>query len=213
MKTAICLAAPTVDEAMAREIREADVVIVADSGARLADLAGRVPDVAIGDFDSLSAGELSRLTENGVGVVRADAAKDQTDGELALAEALRRGSSEVVFVGGLGGRVDHALGNLGLLVAAAEAGVPARIVDGTAEVHYLRASGPVESIAFDGRKGWTVSIVPFGCEEATVSAEGFMWPLENETLSVSSTRGISNVVAAERAVVTLVREGAIVVAL
>ena len=86
-------------------------VIAADGGAD----AGLRVDLAVGDFDSVSA---SGLAAAGA-VERQQAEKDATDLELALDAALRHGASRVLVLASATGRLDHLLGSLLLLASSA----------------------------------------------------------------------------------------------
>lgn len=80
--------------------------VAADSGLETALRAGIVPDLAIGDMDSLRSRELlDALPPDRV--ERWDVDKDFSDTELALRALRERGVDEVVLVGGGGGRLDH----------------------------------------------------------------------------------------------------------
>lgn len=78
---------------------------------------GIIPDIAVGDFDSLSDDERSELMENVVDVVRVPPEKDLTDTELAFKIALERfpQAEKYQLIGGTGGRLDHLLANLFLV--------------------------------------------------------------------------------------------------
>ena len=68
--------------------------------------------------------------------------KDQTDGELAVDEALRAGAGEIVLAGALGA-LDHVLGHLALLGRVEAAGTPARLVAPALTVRVLDAGATV----------------------------------------------------------------------
>ena len=104
----------TVDE-RARVPADA-LVIAADSGIEHAQALGLRVDVAVGDFDSVSADALHRAEAQGAVLERHPAAKDATDLELALDAAVRRGAGRIVVLGGHGGRVDHLLARYGARV-------------------------------------------------------------------------------------------------
>jgi len=93
------------------------LVVAADSGVDFAYEMGWRVDVAIGDFDSISAEGLARATAEGVRIERHPTAKDHTDLELALDEAIRLGASDMVVLGIGGGRLDHLLANLLVLAS------------------------------------------------------------------------------------------------
>ena len=60
----------------------------------------------IGDLDSLPAEDTAALAGAGVPILRAPAAKDETDLELALQQALAEDASQIVICGALGeGRI------------------------------------------------------------------------------------------------------------
>lgn len=60
-----------------------DFLAAADSGAAYAREMGRVPDLAVGDFDSITDSDLEWLQENDVPLYNYAADKDETDAELA----------------------------------------------------------------------------------------------------------------------------------
>lgn len=200
------LSAGRLSATMVTLIREAGLVIGADGGTGLAFSAGRIPDLVVGDLDSLTEADRVRLADEGVPIETAPTDKDQTDGELALLAALERGADEVVLVGAIGGRLDHSLGNVGLLVAASRLGVSAWIEDDGVEIHHIGASGSLE---VRDRKERTLSLVPFGYEKAQVSVSGVRWPLDGEELDLANTRALSNLITHDVCVIE-VEKGAVV---
>ena len=98
-----------------------EVVIAADGGARHAEGLELVVDTWVGDGDSIAADALDALAARGVAIRRASVAKDESDTELAVLEALTHDPAEIVIIGALGGiRFDHSL------------------ADGTGETHCSR---------------------------------------------------------------------------
>lgn len=209
MIAAVCLAGKA-SQAAFPLVLGADLVIAADAGARFALVAGRTPDVVVGDFDSLTEEELVHIEKAGAEVVRFPYAKDETDAELAVREALARGADEVVLVGATGDRLDHVLGSLAVLAEADRAGARAWAFDGTTEVHLLSTRGRTRGLELEDAQGTTVSVLPFVCESAVVSASGLRWPLARERCDAASSRGVSNEVVGARARVD-VHEGTVLV--
>lgn len=149
---------------------------------------GRVRiDENLGDYDSLS-----YLPDPPPAEIF-PSEKNYTDGELALLRALAAGADTIVFYGGGGGREDHFLGNLHLLYAACKRGVRAEMV-----TNYARIFAAEGEVVIEGRKGYTLSIVPFGGNVHIIESDGFYYPLP-ETFVYGSTRGISNVAVSDRA--------------
>jgi len=175
---------------------QADLTIAADRGLEAFYEAGLVPDLLVGDMDSVSEQVLSCYAGR-VDQRRLNCIKDDTDGVDAMDEAIARGADRITFLGALGGRLDHALANLMLLVRAHGRGVSARIADETVEI--LRVDG---ACCLRGAKGDTVSLLPLGRAEG-VSLRGFFYPIEEHTLASDHPLGISNVVTDDQAIVTV----------
>jgi thiamine pyrophosphokinase len=197
-------------------LRWADVVVAADGGARYAWEAGRPADVIVGDWDSLGTDPVEGSEGfpeylRACRVISVPREKDETDLELALGEALRLGCTEVVLLGALGGRIDHSLANLQLLVAAAEQGVRASVVEGERRAWLLCAGdfpgreGKVglDELELSGRPGDYISLLPVTPVAGEVWTEGLRYPLEGEHLYLGKTRGVSNEFLTERVRVRL----------
>lgn len=183
----------------------ADLVVAADSGARLAPGLGVDVHLLVGDLDSLSERRVEALREAGAEVEHFPEDKDATDLELALAVALDHGPDRLVVVGGDGGRIDHALANLGAIAAVA---APGRAVEAwMGAAHLLFA---VDDVVVAARVAETVSLVPVNGPAAGVSTDGLRWPLAGATLAAGTTWGMSNEVTASPARVR-VEEGIVAV--
>lgn len=184
-----------------------ELVVAADGGARGAERLGLGLDLVVGDGDSLGAATLEQLAAGGVAVERSPADKDETDTELALLAALRRGARRLTILGALGGpRLDHELANLWLLAHPALGSVPATILDEAARVRLLQAPDPngrPVRLELPGPTGALVSLLPVGGDAVGITTEGLRYPLRDEPLPLGPARGISNVRLASTASVTL----------
>jgi thiamine pyrophosphokinase len=191
------------------------IVIAADGGARHAAALGLAIDAWVGDGDSLGDDGIAELAVAGIPIERAPAEKDETDTELAVLAALRRGADTLAIVGALGGpRLDHALANLGLLALPDLAAHPTTVIAADARVRLVRApdaDGRVVSVALAGRVGDLVSLVPVGSDAIGLTTDGLHYPLRDETLHVGRTRGLSNVRIAPTASISLRRGWVLVV--
>lgn len=184
------------------------LVIAADGGARHAATLDVAIDRWVGDGDSLDADALAALQAAGVPLERARPDKDETDTELAIRAAVRLGAEGVVILGALGGRIDHALANIGMLSLPEVIGRSAVILDGTARLTLLVAptadGGPAEA-ALVGRPGDLVSLLPQGDDVSGVTTEALVYPLVDEPLPAGTPRGLSNVITGPGAQVRLRR--------
>ena len=173
-------------------------LLCADGGARTALALGLQPEVVVGDLDSLGEAMQARLKAMGCRMVVYPAAKDWTDLELALRLAVEEGASEIVVMGALGGRLDQELANLLLLFLPELKDVPTRIVDDRQEMFVVR--GQAEIV---GRAGDVVSLIPLGGDVEGIVTEGLLYPLRGEPLRIGPARGVSNVMTARVARVTI----------
>jgi thiamine pyrophosphokinase len=188
---------------------DARLVIAADSGWLLASSLGLQPDVLVGDLDSLDRTALQQAEAAGTPVLRFRPDKDESDTELALLEAVRRGVRRVTVLGALGGpRLDHALANVWLLAHPALAGIDAVLLDERTRVSLLAAPGPLgQPVArtLSGRPGAVVSLLPLGGDAWGITTDGLAYALRGEPLRTGPARGISNVRTGTEARVTLER--------
>ena len=90
-------------------------VVAADGGLLRARELGLAVDLVVGDLDSVTPEALAAAEDTGARIVRHPPAKDATDLELALDEALALGARRVLLVASASGRLDHLLGSLLLL--------------------------------------------------------------------------------------------------
>lgn len=177
-------------------------VIAADSGLHHAGALGLAVDLVVGDMDSVDAALLDGAVRDGSSIQRHPTDKDHTDLELAFEAALAMGAARILVVGSHAGRLDHLLGSMGLLAATAEHVDEILWTDGHTIVTVCTPHHP-SSIA--GQPGDRLSLVPAGTDVIGVTTAGLRWSLTGETLAAGSTRGISNLLDAPAASVTVER--------
>jgi thiamine pyrophosphokinase len=187
--------------------KKPDLLIAADYGGFYFDELGIIPQVLIGDFDSLSSPIVDKLINAGVKVIPYSPQKDETDMELAVDFAILEGSSSINILGGLGRRLDHTLSNIGLFLKALAHKVEIHLLD---EVHDITA---IDSrIVLERRTGWAVSLIPLTEKVSGVSTSGLLYPLNKADLFFEKSRGIHNEFITETAIVE-VAEGILLVIL
>jgi len=171
-----------------------DFMVAADGGLRNMQSLGLLPNLLVGDLDSVDTDQLNDLIHKGVEIVRYPPEKDESDLELALKICLERGYKEIFIVAGLGGRIDHILGNIFLLTSPLAEQCDLRIIDGINELSLVRGC-----LEITGKAGDIVSLIPLNSEVRSVKTTGMVYPLNHESLYRWRTRGVSNVLSGNSA--------------
>lgn len=171
-----------------------DFIISADGGLHHIRGLGLVPDLLVGDLDSVDKEDLEWLEDQNVEVLEFPKEKDFTDLELALLESEKRGFDEIMVVAALGGRVDQTLANLSLLSLSELSGCRVWLEDGLNEVYMIR-----DELVIEGQAGDIISLLPLYGLVPGVVTHALKYPLKAETLSPGQTRGISNVMLSHQA--------------
>lgn len=181
---------------------EGDLLICADGGYRAALEHGFTPQLIIGDFDSLG------YVPNAEGVIRLPVEKDDTDMVVCIEEGRKRGYSEFVAAGCLGGRFDHTMACMQCAADCALRGERLWLCDGQNRVTIL-APGVHVIQKVDGRK---LSLLAYSEKVNGVDLSGAKWTLENASLSSRYPLGCSNEWSAEEAVLRFT-EGLLILAI
>lgn len=162
-------------------------VIAADGGSRHLLRLKHLPDVVIGDLDSLPQEAQDWLEAEGVEIYVYPRDKNETDLELALLHAISHYDGDIQILGALGGRLDQTLANIILLAHPA-------LVDRRVELvtQHQHAWLITEQTEVHGEVGDKVSLIPIGGDVLVQETTGLRWPLANEIIAVGPARGISN---------------------
>jgi thiamine pyrophosphokinase len=175
-------------------------VIAADRGLEHAVALGLEVEIAVGDFDSASPEAVVRAEASGTRIERHPAEKDATDLELALDHALAMSPARILVLAGDGGRLDHLLSTLLLLGSSRYREVEIDAFIGPARTYVVRAQRAIE-----GERGELVSLLALHGPAQGVRTEGLAYALAGETLEPGSSRGVSNLFAAETARISVER--------
>ena len=179
-----------------------------------------LPDVVIGDFDSLSedgknflemqnedipyGGMLEWKLQKGEGkvveVVRLRPEKDDSDTQSAMNYAIQNGAKEIVILGVTGNRVDHLMANFGLLILAQKQDTEVALAD---RYNYMKLIPSGTSLNKAEQFGKYVSFFPLGGDVTGLTLEGFKYPLDKYHLTTAdSGLTVSNEISEEYAKVT-----------
>lgn len=172
-----------------------ELLIAADGGAEHLFEMGLKPDLIVGDGDSLKRdywpeGEVIER-------VSLPCEKDCSDGEYAVGLALDRGMEKIVMIGAMGGRLDHSLGQVSILLRYSTS---LMLWDGRFFVRALKSGDRVD---FSPKRASIVSILPLS-EECSISNDGMKYGLSGESL-LYSTHALSNLAVKSRCSIELHR--------
>ena len=182
---------------------ETVLAIGADGGTRHLEAAGRQPYLVCGDADSLSAEDLRRLRERGTPLDLHPTDKDESDTELCVRAALRRGATQITILGALGGaRVEHGTANQLLLAGALLDGVDALILHAGSTLRRVGTRGGPGTAEIVGAPADFVSLLPLDDPVSGITTHGLRFALRTESLPLGSTRGLSNELIRDQASVT-----------
>ncbi|SHK50396.1 thiamine diphosphokinase [Desulforamulus aeronauticus] len=171
------------------EIEPGDFLLGVERGALYLIYHGFQPDFAMGDFDSVTPQEQILIKQGSKQFWSCDPVdKNETDTELAFTWALDQNPQEILLLGVLGSRLDHSLANVHLLVKGIAAGIPCRIVDEKNQVQLLNDTLHMQKSRFP-----QISLLPLTPEVQGVTLSGFQYPLDNVTLALGQSLGISNI--------------------
>lgn len=165
-----------------------DFIICADGAAEFALQLNIVPNVILGDFDSLPKLAQQKLRTNQSKWIRFPREKDETDSELAVKYALKQHYKNLLIFGLFGSRLDHLLTNIFALENLTVKGIQAICVEGKQELQVIN-----RSLALLGKIGDLISLIPLKGDAKQVTTKGLKYPLRNEDLLFGYSRGISNV--------------------
>ncbi|AYV65965.1 thiamine diphosphokinase [Niallia circulans] len=146
---------------------------------------------AFGDFDSISETELHAMEEKTGIIKRFKPEKDETDMELALLWAIKEGATTIRLFGATGGRLDHTIANLQLLLREAldNKHIQLEIIDKQNSVSVVQAGAYTVKKLEEYKY---ISFFPYSTKIVGLSLEGFKYPLVRRNLPASSTLCISN---------------------
>lgn len=170
-----------------RYINKAEKVVAADSGFDLALKLSSMPDLVIGDMDSVvHRAELREFPPERKKIWPRE--KDETDTELALRFLWQEGFREIAVLGGGGGRLDHTIGILTLFEREIH---PAVWLTDREMAVLVEDSFSIRTCI-----GEIVSVFPVGGEASGLRSEGLKWSLNGLTWT-RGDMGVSNETVAE----------------
>lgn len=169
------------------EVKDAQYIICADRGAEVAYKYGVEPDEIIGDFDSIDKCILRSFKERNIPIIKFPIEKDDTDTSIAVEEVLKREVNQVVILGATGTRIDHVLGNIGLLIKFLKHDIKCYIRD---DNNIILLTDKNITLEYRGYKYF--SLLSYGEAVRELTIEGGKYPLNNYELQLGDPLAVSN---------------------
>lgn len=167
-------------------VSENDFIVCADGGIDNIRKINKIPDLVIGDFDSISKDGLDFIRERNIKIEKFPKMKDKTDTQLAIDILIERGFTDIEMTGVTGSRMDHTLANIFLLKDLNLRSINTKIVDDNNTIYI------VDDFLKLGKLDNYISLVPISSEGIIVSLKGFLYNLDKKYIPFGSTMGISN---------------------
>lgn len=166
------------------------LIIAADSGMHFLFKAKIIPNVIVGDFDSVSEEVLNYYSDKkDVEIHKLNPMKNDTDTEYAMRCAIKKGVHCIDIIGGTGSRLDHVMGNINLLGIGFEENVEISLVDKNNRIRLINQN----TILYKEQQfGKYVSLIPYSPKVDQVVLKGFKYPLNDYTMGGFNSLGISN---------------------
>lgn len=165
-----------------------EFIIAVDKGLEILSKTNIIPDYIIGDFDSVNKKILSKYENMDIKITYLKPEKDFTDTHMALKQAIKLGAKSITIIGGIGTRIDHTLGNIHILKEALENNVYAELIDQNNKIILINQKTELtQNLRYK-----YISIIPLTTEVIGITLKGFKYGLENATLKIGESIGISN---------------------
>jgi len=172
-------------------LKEDDFFVYCDGGLKHKDGLGVLPNLIVGDFDS------HKKPETDIETIVLPCVKDDTDTCHALKVCIDRGFTDFLFLGCIGERMDHTMGNVSLLIMLKEKGLSGIMLDDYSEISIVSGEVSIsDSFSY-------FSLVTLSDSADGITIKNAKYPLENASIKSGFQLGISNeVIKGETSTVT-----------
>ena len=182
-------------EFMDKLVSQTTVCFCADGGANFAFKYGKIPEMIIGDLDSVEKKVLEYYKSKNILVKKFPKDKDFTDFELILEEIrkIKKDNNylqQVFVVGGLGKRIDMTLSNLFIM----EKYKNLIFLQENEEIFYVE-----KSFVLKNKKDCEFSIIPISEKVEKLTLKGFKFETNKIDVKRESSRLVSNVIVGNEA--------------
>lgn len=182
--------------------RGPDIVLGVDGGTDHLEALGLDPTHILGDFDSIQGIEAYKQKFKDAEWLVYPPEKDYTDSELAFETAKTLGCNEVLVIGAFGGRMDHMLGTVFLLNRFSDT-MQIEMLDIYNRIKLIE--GPNRYVLKREKMPYQyISLIPLSAQATGIDLIGFKYPLNNATINLGETIGVSNEIIEDIATISFV---------
>jgi len=189
------------------QIKDADIVICCDGGANTAYKYGIIPDLILGDFDSISNKILDYYKEKGIQMLSFPANKDKTDTQIAVELLIEKSCNEIAMLSCIGSRFDHSLANISLLYKVLTHKINGYIKDEKNTIYLIDSE-----MVINAKEGQIVSLIPFTKVVKGINTSGLYYEVKNGSMTFGNPYGVSNFMVKNTAKITI-EEGLLLIIL
>lgn len=181
---------------ISNKISKEDYFVFCDSGLRHKEKLGVEPSLIVGDFDSFENPHLNIET------IVLPCEKDDTDTVFAVKEAVKRGFNDFLLIGTVGGRLDHTLGNVSILLYLFSLGKKAELIDDYSEMQIVSNETVFVSPDYS-----FFSLLNISGEAEGITVKNAKYPLRDAVITSEYQYGISNETLPEKSSEITVKKG------
>jgi len=171
------------------QLEEYNFVVGVDSGTDYLYKLFLIPNLIIGDLDSINPKTLDRAKKDNTEILDFEVDKDKTDFELTLEYLKNNDYKNITIIGGESGDLDHLFGNL-LSIAA---------FHNKENIEWKQSNQNIifpDSELINTESGKFFSLVPLS-NLVGVSIDGARWNIKNENIQYGSTKTLRNITSGD----------------
>lgn len=174
-------------------------IIAVDNGLKILNEINIEPNHIVGDFDTVKSEILDLYkADTSIKIHSFNPIKDNTDTDIAIRLAVELKSNQIIILGAIGTRIDHLLGNIHVLKYALDNNIECKIIDENNELQLINKTMILKKKEINKKY---ISLIPLTEKVENINLKGFKYELENGTLTMGSSLGISNEIIAEEAII------------
>lgn len=163
-------------------------IIAVDKGLEALNKICVKPNYIIGDFDSVNKAILNQYENKNIEITYLKPEKDFTDTHMAIKLAIEKGTEHIIIIGAVGTRIDHTLANIHVLNEALKNNIHTEIINENNRIMLINKQVKLTKNA----NYKYVSIIPLTTQIKGVTLKGFKYNIENATINLGESIGVSN---------------------